>query len=299
MKKKLILIIALFSLLFLAFNLVAENNFMWEVEGGNSRMYLLGSIHLMPEEAYPLDEVIEASFKEADVLAVEADPTKLDQTKVQQLVAKHGIYTNGETLQTNIDSVLYKRVEVIFSEFGLPMQQVNIYKPWFVSLNLAMLEFQKMKMKAELGVDLHFLNAAKARGMEIVELESGMEQLNLLVDFPDESADKYLEYSLDNYENVGDMISTMINAWTTGDADLMNEAIKQKMLEYSKTMPAMQDFYNSMFPDRDNKIVVKLEEMLKNKDKKTYFIVVGSGHLVGDDGLLKLLKDRGYSLKQM
>jgi len=299
MKKILLLVVAVFLLFLVRIELYAENNFIWEIEGGSSKMYLLGSIHLMPEEVYPLDEKIEACFEEADVLAVEADPTTIDQTKVQQLVMEHGLYKEGETLQTNIDSVLYNRVAAIFGEFGLPMQQVNMYKPWFVSLNLAMLEFQKMKMSAELGIDLHFLKAAKAKEMEIVELESGLGQLELLTSFPEDSQDEYLEYSLNNYENVQEMINTMVRAWQTGNAKLMNTAIKQNMLEFCKNMPAMQDFYNKMFPDRDNKIVVKLDEMLKNSEKKTYFVVVGSGHLVGEDGLLKLLKDRGYKTKQL
>jgi len=299
MNKVLLLIVAVLSLLLFTADLIAEDNFMWEIEGGSSKMYLLGSIHLMPEEAYPLNEKIEECFEAADILAVEADPAKLDQTKVQQLVMQHGVYTDGETLQANIDSVLYNRVAAVFGEFGLPMQQVNMYKPWFVSLNMAMLEFQKMKMSAELGIDLHFLNAAKAKEMEIIELESGMGQLELLTSFPEDSQDEYLEYSLNNYENVQEMINTMVTAWQTGDAELMNTAIKQNMLEFCKTMPAMQDFYNRMFPERDNKIVVKLDEMLKDSEKKTYFIVVGSGHLVGDDGLLKLLKDRGYKTTQL
>jgi uncharacterized protein len=299
MKKTIIVVLAVFNLLILAKELPAKDNFLWKVENGPTTMYLLGSIHLMPESAYPLDEKIEASFNEADVLAIEADPTKIDQTKVQQLIMSKSMYPQGETLKANIDFVLYNKVADVFVTLGMPLQQLDLFKPWFVSLKLAMLEIQKTNLNSRLGVDLHFIEQAKEKKMEIIELENGMDQLELFTSFPEEAQEQYLEYSLDNYENVQELFDTMLAAWKSGDAELMNKATRQKMLGFCKTMPGLEEYYDKMFSQRDIKIVEKLDNILKSKEKKTYFVVVGAGHLIGEDGLLQLLKDKGYKTIQM
>jgi len=64
-------------------------------------------------------------------------------------------------------------------------------------------------------------------------------------------------------------------------------------------MPGVKEFYDKLFPGRDNKIVEKLDKILQRDEKKTYFVVVGSGHLIGDDGLLQLLKNKGYKTEQL
>jgi len=61
-------------------------NFMWEIQGGANKAYLLGSIHTMPVDVYPLDEKIESAYKESDVLVVEADATTIDQTAVNNFI---------------------------------------------------------------------------------------------------------------------------------------------------------------------------------------------------------------------
>jgi len=309
MKKIVIVILAVLSIILLASGCAKQittkapvhtsKNFLWEVENEGTKMYLLGSIHLMPKNAYPLNPKIEASFNESDVLAIEADPGKIDQTKVQQLIMSTGMYPEGETLKTNIDTELYQKIEKVFKTFGMPMQQIDMFKPWFVGFNLAVLQIQKTKMDPKLGIDLHFIEKARSEEIEIIELESGMAQLELLTSFPEESQEQYLAYSLDNYQNVQEMFDTMLDAWSTGNAELMNTATRQKMLDFCKTMPGMEEYYDKMFFQRDIKIVEKLDKILKSNDGKTYFVVVGAGHLIGKDGLLQLLKDRGYTTKQM
>jgi len=298
-QKTIITIIAIIAILLGIVDAPAQNNFMWEVENEDVKMYLLGSIHLMPEDTYPLDEKIEACFEEAHVLAVEADPSQIDQTAVQSLIMSKGMYPQGETLKANIDSVQYQKVTEVFTTYGLPMQQVDTFKPWFASFNIAVLEIRKTKLNPEFGIDNHFLKKAKDREIEIIELESGMGQLEMLTSFPEEAQEEFLEYSLSNYENVQEIFDTMLKAWKDGDAELMNKATKQKMLDFCKTMPGLENYYQKMFPERDNRIVEKLDIILKSKEKKTYFVVVGAGHLIGEDGLLRLLKARGYKAKQL
>ena len=287
----------LMTLFIIVTNLHAEI-FMWEIQGGKNNAYLLGSIHIMPEDTYPLDDKIENAFKEADVLVVEVDITTIDQGKIQAFIAEKACYEEGKNLQTEIPAEMYKSLSDKFEELGVPMTQIDIYKPWFVSMNLGLLSLQKLNVTAGQGIDLHFLNQANEKEMEILDLETAGAQLEILASNPDQVQVDYLQYSIEDYEQGVVVFMEMLEAWKTGDTEKMNKVSKVKMLELGEELPGMIDFYNKLFTERDEKILQKIIEHLENEDDHTYFIIVGALHLVGEDGLIKLLNNEGYKTKQ-
>ncbi|NQV16951.1 MAG: TraB/GumN family protein [Armatimonadetes bacterium] len=296
MKKRLI-IIAVICILFSS--QIWSDSFLWEVENGKNKVYLLGSLHIMPEDVYPLDDRIEEAFKEAEILVVEVDIANADQGKIQALIVEKAFYKEGRNLQTELPAELYKAVSEEFEELGVPMTQIDIYKPWFVSLNLGILSLQKLNITTGLGIDVHFLNQANEKEMEILELETAASQLEMLSSNPDKVQIDYLQYTIDDYEQSKATYMDMLDAWTTGDTEKMNAVTKVKMLELGEELPGIIDFYNKMFTERDEKILGKLEVLLNNEEEKVYFIIIGALHLVGEDGLIRLLNEKGYNIKQL
>ena len=295
MKKRFIIAVCLIMSFTL---LIGAESFLWEVENGKNKAYLLGSIHIMPEDTYPLDDKIETAFKEADILVVEVDITKIDQEKIQAFIAEKACYEEGKNLQTEIPTDMYKSLSEKFEELGVPMAQIDIYKPWFVSMTLGLISLQKLNITAGQGIDLHFLNQANEKEMEILDLETAGAQLEILASNPDQVQIDYLQYSIDDYEQSTVVFMEMLDAWKTGDTEKMNNVSKVKMLELGKELPGIIDFYNKLFTERDEKILQKIIEHLENDDDHVYFIIVGALHLVGEDGLIKLLNDKGYKTKQ-
>lgn len=286
-------------LIFLKLELSAEGNFLWEVNDGGTKLYLLGSIHLMRKEMYPLDEKIEASFQNSDILVVEADPSKIDQQKMTELVMQNGFYKEGESLETKITAELYQKVSETFNNFDTPITQIRKYKPWLICLKLGLMNLEKLGMKSELGVDVHFIAKAQEREMEILELESADLQITLLSSFPEEHQIDYLEHVLNDTEDIERAVNDMIAAWKTGNVDSMNATVKQRILEDADKLPGLRDYYNNLFSQRDEHIFQKLITYLKSDSGKTYFVIVGAGHLVGKDGLLQMLEDNGYKTVQL
>ena len=296
--KRALIIIALLCIVLLVATLNCTDNFLWEVENGQNKVYILGSIHIMPEGTYPLDEKIETAFEEADILVVEVDITKIDQEKIQAIIVEKACYKEGKNLQTEIPEDLYMSVSKKFEELGVPMTQIDVYKPWFVSMNLGLLSLQKLNITAGQGIDVHFLNKANEKEMVILDLETASSQLEMLASNPEESQIDYLQYSIDDYEQSTETYMDMLEAWETGNTKKMNAVTKVKMLELEEELPGIIDFYNKMFTERDEKILQKIIEYLENKDDHVYFIIVGALHLVGEDGLINLLNDKGYKTKQ-
>jgi hypothetical protein len=48
-------------------------HFLWQVDSPTTRAYLMGSIHLLRQDVYPLAPVIEDAFAASDALVLEAD----------------------------------------------------------------------------------------------------------------------------------------------------------------------------------------------------------------------------------
>ncbi|MDA3812989.1 MAG: TraB/GumN family protein [Candidatus Cloacimonetes bacterium] len=294
--KKRIIIVAAICLIFST--QIWSKNFMWEIQGGKNTAYLLGSIHTMPKDVYPLDEQIETAFQESDVLVVDVDATTLDQNEVSSFIGLNAVYQDSINLQSVIDEELFNNISLKMQELGLTEEQLKAFKPWFVSLNLGLGALQKIDITTGLGIDLHFLNKAHESEMPIKELETAISQLEALSSMDDQTQIDYLQYSIDDYEQSTTIFMDMLEAWKTGDTKKMKTVTKVKMLELEEKLPGIIDFYHKMFTERDEKILVKIEKLLNNKEEKVYFIIIGAVHLVGEDGLIKLLNNNGYKTKQ-
>jgi uncharacterized protein YbaP (TraB family) len=209
--KKRIIIVAAICLIFST--QIWSKNFMWEIQGGKNTAYLLGSIHTMPKDVYPLDEQIETAFQESDVLVVDVDATTLDQNEVSSFIGLNAVYQDSINLQSVIDEELFNNISLKMQELGLTEEQLKAFKPWFVSLNLGLGALQKIDITTGLGIDLHFLNKAHESEMPIKELETAISQLEALSSMDDQTQIDYLQYSIDDYEQSTTIFMDMLEAW--------------------------------------------------------------------------------------
>ena len=299
-RKRIISILALVCLTLSFTSILYADLFLWEIENGRNKAYLLGSFHLMPKSIYPLDDKIESAFEESDVLVVEVDATTMDQDAVNAFIMTKAMYTAADstTLEIELPAELYASISEKFYEMGFTQAQLNVFKPWFVSLNLGAAGLQKLDVNAGLGIDVHFLNQAHEKEMEILELETATSQLEMLASFPEDIQVDYLEYVLKEYDKSDSTFYEMLDAWQTGDTDRTNKLSRLKMLELEDEMPGMAGYYSRMFPEREEQIMEKMVEYLENEEEHVYFVIVGAFHLVGDDGLIKRLEDMGYKTTQ-
>jgi uncharacterized protein YbaP (TraB family) len=102
--------------------------------------------------------------------------------------------------------------------------------------------------------------------------------------------DDFIHYSLKDLNDLPNVLQALKNAWRNGDnAQMQKLALKPLKDGFPK-------IYTSLVVDRNNNWLPIIETMLKTKDVE--LVLVGSLHLVGDDGILSQLKRRGYSLTQ-
>ena len=269
-----------------------NKSFTWKISSEVNSIYLLGSIHMASPELYPLDSAIEDAFELADNLVVEVDTTQMDGTRLLQLMMDYGTYPQGEGLRDHIPAELYAQLDEQFEELGFNIALFDMYKPWVVVTMQEELQLEELGYDAEYGIDLYFLNKATESGKDILELETMDFQIELISSFTDEMMIMVLEETVENPATPMHL-AILFKAWEDGNTEVI-ESLSFGALDEE---PALVPYYEKMVYERNFNMAEAIEGFLA--DAETYFVVVGAGHLVGENGLINILDERGYATEQL
>ncbi len=285
----------LLLLLFITATASAENDraFFWQVDAGKATVYLMGSIHFADKSFYPLRKDIVDSFKRSDALVVELDIHNIDHNAYNRLLVEKGIYKDGSTIKDVISEKTWLQLEQQLRLLNISYDDIKSYKPGILVLTLTAMQVMQMGFEPELGIDAYFLNKASSdvHTKKIIELETLSQQINLFLDIP--NGELLLKESLYSLDGSDAMMEEMVRYWKTGDVEKMNKLLFEDTLtEY----PAFAAIYDSLFYKRNQQMLSKIEGMLKQQG--SYFVVVGSGHLIGDKGVVEQLRKKGYKVKR-
>ncbi|MBI3772039.1 MAG: TraB/GumN family protein [Gammaproteobacteria bacterium] len=263
----------------------------WRLDRGQTRFYLLGSIHFGRAEMYPLPAPIMQAFAAADALVVEINMTAIDPFQVAQLFAVSGMYPPGESLRQHLDEVSWQRLVKAMAKLGAPEQLVTMQKPWLAALTLESLSIKQAGYNEELGVDLYFLNQAAGK-KKIIELESAAKQAELLAGLSETAQLAMLRDSLRVMDDSKEYYQRMLSAWSQG-----NGAALEDLMDESFGVTAGEKEIETVLMTARNKGMTEGLERLA-KQGGTYFVVLGAGHFVGHDGIVEQLKQKGFAVQQ-
>ena len=307
MRKNLLIILSFF--LFASAHAANDKSFIWQIDSVSDSsgqvstdraiVYLMGSIHFADKSFYPLREEIEEAFNRSDSLVVELDISKIDHQAYNQLLSKIGVYKNGTTIKDVISDETWLQLRQRLRDLNISYDTIKHYKPGILVLTLAATQVMKMGFDPDLGVDAHFLSkvvtqdmSRQGRPKQIIELETLEQQLNLFLAIPNgELLLKESLYSLDEAEL---LMKDMVSYWKQGDEKQMNKLLFEDALN---DFPAFAEIYDSLFYQRNYQMSNKIEQMLRRGG--SYFVVVGSGHLIGEKGIVNALKEKGYKIKRL
>ena len=266
----------------------ASRGFIWSVERDGKTSWLVGSLHVLTQDAYPLPAAMEQAFTRAKTLIEETDVNELSSPDMVGIVATKGLFTNGQTLETVLTPSAYAKLTQRMAATGLPIEMVRMMRPWMVELTLSGVELQKAGFDPELGIDVHYRRKAGDNGMALSMLETAAEQIDYLAGLPLDVQIAQLQQTLDEGDAELTEVREIAAAWRAGDAP----AIEQLLLKGMKDSPA---YYQSLVVNRNRRWMPKIESCLATGN---CFVVVGAAHMVGTDGLVTMLKQKGYKVSQ-
>jgi uncharacterized protein YbaP (TraB family) len=261
--------------------------FMWKAQKDGAAVYLLGSVHALKEDAYPLPAVIDAAFDQSAVVVFEIDLDEMTDAALQMMTL--GSLAEGQTLEEVIGPDLWSEFSEKMSASGMPPSMFQFMKPWMAALTLASLEMERAGYSPSAGVDTHFSDRAKEAGKERMALESVDFQVGLFADLtPDESL-AFFEYTVADMETMIPVLDELAAKWRVGDAGFVQTMMGDEFEDYP-------DLYEKLISGRNRNWMPAIEGLLAgNRDA---MVVVGSMHLVGKDGIIEMLRQKGYTVIQ-
>jgi uncharacterized protein YbaP (TraB family) len=268
-------------------------SFLWKVQSKTGVAYVLGSIHSLKKEIYPLDKKILDAYNETDKLVVEVNISKIKPETMQKSLLEGSTYSGEGSLRTRLSRDTYEQTEAKFSEYGRSIRQLDMFKPHFIAITLTALEIQKKGFDPEFGIDRYFLRKATQDGKEILDLETFDFQADLFRSFSDKEQELFLIYTLMDMDIIGSQLDILIDSWLKGDANTMESILMKSIVD----RPELRPVYEILIDKRNEEMTAKLEHYLATDS--SYFVVVGAAHLIGDKGIIRLLKEKGYAIKQL
>lgn len=265
-------------------------HFLWKVEApGGAVAYLLGSLHVLTADSYPLPAAIEKAFAESNTLVEEVDLDEISDPMAMMGALAKAMLTDGQTLDKIIAPSTYADVKKRAEDVGLPMVALDRMKPWLVAVTLMAPTLQAAGFKPEFGVDRHFFDRATARGMKRQALETVAYQLDRFDAMPVPVQEALLKTTIADLDTQVNDVKQMVRAWSAGDA----AAVEKLTLTSFKDSP---ELYKRLLVERNENWVPHVEKCLAGN--AGCFIVVGAAHLVGRDGLPALLAKKGMKVTQ-
>lgn len=271
-----------------------KRHFLWKVTSDVGQAYLLGSIHVAKKELYPLAPEIEKAFAASKVLVVEADQAKLDPGVLRQMIAERGLYKEGESLSKALPPERAKKALELAAKVGLPAEQAERMKPWYLALTASMMRVQAAGFDPKLGIDQHFMDQARAAGKPILELESPRFQLDLLSGFSDELQALFVESTLEDLDEVEKKMNEIFDIWKRGDVEALEKVV---LTEGLVKKPEMAPLRYKLFDERNLAMAAKVKGYLKSPD--VHFVIMGAGHLLGENGVGAILRREGFKVEQV
>jgi uncharacterized protein YbaP (TraB family) len=263
--------------------------FMWKATRQQGAVYLVGSVHMLTKDFYPLAPAIEAGFKDSDLLVEEVDLAEMLAPDQQFSLLARGMLPAGQTLDKVVSPATMALVNARVGSLGMPASALQQFKPWFLAMTLMAVEWEKAGFDAALGLDKHFYDRAQTEGKAVQGLETTEYQISRFDGMAMTQQDRFLAESLKDLDAEKASVQKIADAWKAGDLPTLERLVLQDVKDD-------QFMYQRLLVERNRNWLPKIEALFARRGRA--FIVVGAAHLVGPDGLIAMLKAKGARVDQ-
>lgn len=263
---------------------------VWKVSKGGKHLFVGGTIHVLGAADYPLPTAFETAYRQAAVVVFETDLQKIKSPEVQQQLLQRMAYNDGRTLQQALRTETYQELEQFLAGRGLPVAAFQRFKPGMVALTLTVIELQRLGLGGA-GVDEFYGAKASTDRKKLGQLETVEQQLGFIAAMGEGNADEMLRHTLRDLKDLATVMQTLKAAWRSGDIGRLKEVGLASFRRDSA------ELYDKLIVQRNNAWLPRLEALLKTAEVE--LVLVGALHLVGDEGVLAQLAQRGYTVQMV
>jgi uncharacterized protein len=262
---------------------------LWQVRGSHNSVYLLGSIHVLPASAYPLHPALQQAFNDSQRVVFEVDLNAVSQQAVLREFEEVGVYPPGDNLEHHISPATIRLVKQVLARLGISYKKAIRFKPALLGELITSRYTELAGFREDLGVDRYFFSQAKNTRKPVFGLETVRDQARVLSS-DDTPGEARLVEAIVSLPAAKAILDELVVAWKAGRINTLDRLLNQDEWSDPKS-------FESMFLQRNRKWLPQIERFLQGDGN--YLVIVGSGHLVGDHGLVRALEGRGYRVKQL
>ena len=262
---------------------------LWELHGKHNTVFLLGSIHVLRPGDYPLSPAVMQAYASSKSLVMEINLADMDMEQMQAEMLASAMLPEGNSLPAVLGPKRYSRAESLARDVGVELATFDQFAPWFAAEAISQLQLLQLGFQPTSGVEMYFLERARTDGKSVAGLETAHDQIALFEGLSMDAQAEYLVASLEQAHELPKQVDDMVHAWQRGDTAWFDDQLKSEL----GRDPVL---YQSVLAARNRKWIPKIEALL-NEDKN-YLVIVGTGHLVGRNSVIDLLKKDGVGATQ-
>lgn len=272
----------------------------WKIEKeGTKPSHLYGTMHVTDPRILSLSNLVKTTIDQSDTVVIETLDL-LDPQKAQAAVLKNpglAMFTDGSTLISSMSKEDAAFVEDELKARGIAINLVAQFKPWMIMSLVAVSDCETTrKAKGIQILDFQIIEQAKAAGKNIKGLESITEQLSAMASLPIEFQVRGLLESLRLGDLNKHMMETMISLYVKQEIGLITPVIKAVAAELG-----LEDIEDDSFGEFEAKIITERNHLMAERaepilQEGNAFIAVGALHIPGKEGVIELLRGRGYTV---
>jgi len=259
---------------------------LWEVSGvGAGSAYLFGTIHSEDPGVLQLAEPVQQAFEasQAVVLEMLLDVDAMVYSSTAMLMM------DGRTLSGIVGQPLFSRISRAIQSRGIPEVVLDRMQPWAAAVTLSMPAPETGQV-----LDAMLYKNALQQGKAVYGLETVQEQLHVFESMSEADQVTLLKDAVENFSAMDAMHAELLAAYKQRDLNGLM-AISEASMQTGDQRLA-DEFQQHLIVDRNHRMAERMRQYLQQGKA---FIAVGALHLPGEEGLLNLLEQRGYTVRRV
>lgn len=260
---------------------------IWEVRDDDSRIWLFGSIHTLPEAQDWRTPTFEKILTKADRVFFEVIMTPQAAATITDELVARGYFMDGRLLTDVLDDAQEARLRTIIGKIGLSIEPVLTMRPWLAAQSLNSMALQGFQTLGP-GVELQLMAELPERAMG--ELETAAQQIDAITMMSiEEEVDMFMT-SVEGLPDLTESMESIFELWVAGEAEALHVLAMEEMGGFGGAT-------DRLLLQRNRSWVVPLTRLLDNGEQ--VLVVVGAAHLLGREGLIELLDIEGYQIDRV
>lgn len=261
---------------------------IWTVTDFDSTLYLYGTVHLLPSDLDWQKDDMRAAFKEAGTVFFEVDTGADGQIQAAVLTTSLGMRSDGLRLSDRLDSYQLKLLDAAAHNGEITLAALDSMQPWLASEFLTVAAATNAGLSPELSADEALKFRAKREHKNVIYLETIEDQIRVSADQGEALQMLMLTETLEGFDTLGKELTNIAKAWSTGGTAYLTREVVQPFKAKSPV------FYDALLTQRNKKWTSQLTKFMEGSG--TGFAAVGTSHLLGEDSLIEMLREQGYTV---